>query len=72
VEDRMGRQIEAVYEDGVLKPLDPLKLKEHEKVKLTLEEGESVVRATSGIFSGLDDRTIDDIALSPKFLPEES
>lgn len=68
----MGRQIEAVYEDGVLKPLDPLKLKEHEKVRLTLEEKNGVVRATSGIFSGLDDSAIDEIALSPKFLPEES
>ncbi len=68
----MPRNIEAVYEDGVLKPLSPLKLKEHEKVKLTLEERESVVRATSGIFGDLDDRAIDEIALSPKFLPEES
>jgi predicted DNA-binding antitoxin AbrB/MazE fold protein len=67
----MAKNIEAVYEDGVLRPLSPLKLKEHEKVKLTLEEGESFVRATSGIFSGLDDRTIDEIALSPNFLPEE-
>ena len=68
----MSRGIEAVYEDGVLKPLTPLNLKEHEKVRLTLEEEESVVRASSGMFTGLDDRTIDEIALSPKFLPEES
>lgn len=68
----MPRNIEAVYEDGVLKPLSPLNLKEHEKARITLEEGVSVVRATSGIFSGLDDSTIDEIALSPKFLPEES
>jgi len=68
----MPKNIEAVYEDGVLKPLSPLNLKEHEKARITLEEGVSVVRATSGIFSGLDDSTIDEIALSPKFLPEES
>jgi len=47
-------------------------LREHETVKITLEEGESVVRATSGMFTGLDDGTIEEIALSPEFLPEEA
>jgi len=68
----MTKHIEAVYEKGVLKPLFPLKLKEHETVKLIFEEEKAVVRATSGIFGELDDSTIDEIALSPKFLPEES
>ena len=68
----MSRSIEAIYQDGVLKPLAPLKLNEHERVRITVEKGESVVRATSDIFSGLDDNTIDEIALSPNFLPEES
>lgn len=66
----MPKSLEAVYEDGVFKPLSPVKLKEHEKVKITLEEVKSVVKATSGMFSGLDDNTIDEIALSPEFLPE--
>jgi predicted DNA-binding antitoxin AbrB/MazE fold protein len=30
--------VEAVYEDGVLKPAQPLPLKEHEKVSVTVEE----------------------------------
>jgi len=68
----MTKTIEAVFEGGVLRPLAPLKLKEHERVKITLEEGESVVRATSGMFTGLDNSTIDEIALSPEFLPEEA
>ena len=70
----MSRNIEAIYQDGVLKPLAQLKLNEHERVRITVEKGESVVRATSDIFSGLDDNnnTIDEIALSPNFLPEES
>ena len=68
---KMLRNIEAVYRDGVLKPLSPLKLKEHERVRITVEE-ESVVRATSGMFSGLDDNTISEIAFSPEFLPEEA
>jgi len=68
----MSKNIEAIYEDGVLRPLSPLKLKEHEKVRITVEEVESTVRATSGMFSGLDHDTIEEIALSPEFLPEEA
>jgi predicted DNA-binding antitoxin AbrB/MazE fold protein len=68
----MSKNIEAIYEGGVLKPLSPLKLNEHQKVKITVEEGESAVRATSGLFRGLDHDTIEEIALSPEFLPEEA
>lgn len=68
----MLKNIEAVYEGGVLKPLSPLKLKEREKVRLTLEKEESVVRTTSGMFTGLNDIIIDEIALPPKFLFEKS
>ncbi len=34
----MPRQLEAVYEHGVLRPLEPLTLPEHQHVRLTLEE----------------------------------
>lgn len=68
----MPRTIEAIYENGVLKPLSVLDLKEHERVKIILEKTESVARASSGILKGLDDKTIDEIALSPEFLPEEA
>lgn len=34
----MPRQLEAVYEHGVLRPLEPLVLPEHQRVRLTLEE----------------------------------
>jgi len=33
----MALTIEAIYEDGVLKPTQPLPLQEHEKVRLTVE-----------------------------------
>lgn len=36
--DSMSRQLEAVYEHGVLRPLEPLVLPEHQLVRLTLEE----------------------------------
>jgi predicted DNA-binding antitoxin AbrB/MazE fold protein len=29
--------IEAIYEDGVLKPAEPLPLKEHEQVRITVD-----------------------------------
>ncbi|HHT9125796.1 MAG TPA: antitoxin AF2212-like protein, partial [Candidatus Brocadiia bacterium] len=47
------------------------KLKEHEKVRVIFEKETSVVKATKGMFSGLDDSTIDEIALSPELLLEE-
>ncbi|MBL8295467.1 MAG: antitoxin family protein [Bryobacterales bacterium] len=34
----MPRELEAVYEHGVLRPLEPLSLAEHQRVRLTLEE----------------------------------
>ncbi|MFL5245170.1 MAG: antitoxin family protein [Gemmataceae bacterium] len=34
----MAFTVEAVYENGVLKPAQPLPFKEHEKVSITVEE----------------------------------
>ncbi len=34
----MARQLEAVYEHGILRPLEPLSLPEHQRVHLTFEE----------------------------------
>ncbi len=34
----MPRELEAVYEHGVLRPLEPLGLPENQRVRLTLEE----------------------------------
>ena len=34
----MARQLEAVYEQGILRPLEPPVLAEHQRVHLTLEE----------------------------------
>src|ERR1039458_1078740 len=38
--DEMNRQVEAVYENGVLRPLEPLPLKEHKKVSVTVSDTE--------------------------------
>ena len=41
--------IEAIYENGVLKPTQPLPLREHEAVQLTVEIQRSWVEETAGI-----------------------
>jgi predicted DNA-binding antitoxin AbrB/MazE fold protein len=41
--------VEATYEDGVLKPKQPLPLKERETVRLTLETETSWARRTQGL-----------------------
>jgi predicted DNA-binding antitoxin AbrB/MazE fold protein len=45
----MSLTVEAVYEDGVLKPAQPLPLKEREKVRVTIQPVRNWVEATYGI-----------------------
>jgi predicted DNA-binding antitoxin AbrB/MazE fold protein len=45
----MAITVEAVYENGVLKPSQPLPLKEHEKVRVTIEPKPNWVQETYGI-----------------------
>jgi predicted DNA-binding antitoxin AbrB/MazE fold protein len=51
----MAITIEAVYENGVLKPTQPLPLKEHEKVRITVEVGQSWAERTAGILQWTGD-----------------
>jgi predicted DNA-binding antitoxin AbrB/MazE fold protein len=41
--------VEAVYENGVLKPAQPLPLREHETVRVTIETTRTWVEETAGI-----------------------
>jgi len=41
--------VEAVYESGILKPAEPLPLKEHEKVRITIEPQFSLADRTAGM-----------------------
>ncbi|MGH7222424.1 MAG: antitoxin family protein, partial [Gemmataceae bacterium] len=45
----MSLTIEAIYENGVLKPVEPLPLKEHEKVRVTLSCETSRARRSAGL-----------------------
>lgn len=69
--------VEATYEDGVLRPKQPLPLEEHAKVRITIDEeaerSGSRVRATYGLVGWKGDpETIRRIALDPEFGVEES
>ncbi|AAB90924.1 conserved hypothetical protein [Archaeoglobus fulgidus DSM 4304] len=50
----MPKVIEAVYENGVFKPLQKVDLKEGEKVKVELKE--SVVESVAGILKVSDEK----------------
>lgn len=45
----MAITVEATYEGGVLKPVSPLPLREHEVVRLTIEPAQTWVERTAGI-----------------------
>ena len=45
----MAITVEAVYENGVLKPAKPLPLQENEKVQVTVKRAVSRVRQTAGL-----------------------
>ena len=60
--------VEAVYEDGVLKPAQPLPLGEHEKVRVTVEPDVDWVERTYGLLRWTGDpETLRQIAEDPEF-----
>jgi len=62
----MSITIEATYEDGVLKPAQPLPLKDHEKVQVTIHTAVSRVRATAGLIGWTgDSAVVEHAALDP-------
>jgi predicted DNA-binding antitoxin AbrB/MazE fold protein len=64
--------VEAIYENGVLKPVRPLPLKEHERVQITVETAVSRVRQTAGLIGWTGSQEdADFVALSPEFDPQE-
>jgi len=68
----MSISIEAVYENGVLKPANPLPLQEHEKVQVTVRRAVSRVRQTAGLMGWTGSQEdADFVALSPELDPQE-
>jgi len=65
--------VDAIYEDGVLKPDRSLPLKEHYKVRVTVQTRQSWVEATAGIIGWTgSSKELRDFALDPELDPQES
>ena len=45
----MSLTVEATYENGMLKPAHPLPLKEHEQVRITIQQADSPLLRAYGI-----------------------
>ena len=57
--------VEATYENGVLRPAQPLPLAEHQRVRVTIDSASSLVHATAGLIPCSDAKLIEHIALDP-------
>jgi predicted DNA-binding antitoxin AbrB/MazE fold protein len=65
--------VEATYENGTLKLKQPVPLREHEQVRVTIESARSPLLEAYGIMGWTGDaETLERIALDPEFLPEEA
>jgi predicted DNA-binding antitoxin AbrB/MazE fold protein len=66
----MTLTVEAVYENGVLKPLQALPLQDHERVQITVKSAGSRVRQTAGLMGWTGSQEdADFIAASPQLDP---
>jgi predicted DNA-binding antitoxin AbrB/MazE fold protein len=54
----MPISVEAIYENGVLKPTAPVPLEEHEKVRLTIEPALTWAERTAGMLKWRGDPAI--------------
>jgi predicted DNA-binding antitoxin AbrB/MazE fold protein len=61
----MAITIDAVYENGVLKPQAPLSLREHQMVRITLQEPTDWVDRTRGIIPCSDHALVEWAAMGP-------
>jgi predicted DNA-binding antitoxin AbrB/MazE fold protein len=59
----MDRVVDAIYEQGILKPLEALNLPEHQRVRLTIHEPlaespDDALGAWQGVYDGLTEEDI--------------
>ncbi len=61
----MPRTVEAIFEEGVLKPLSPLNISEHKRVTLIIEdkpeEPSDILSLASLVYNGLSPEDIEEI-----------
>ncbi|HIC92438.1 MAG TPA: DUF104 domain-containing protein [Syntrophaceae bacterium] len=63
----MGKAITAIYEKGLIKPLEKLDLKEYQKIKVTIEVFPSVVKKTKSIIKAKPD-VVKEVAENDEYL----
>ncbi len=69
----MTLTVEAIYQNGVLKPLQPLPLKDQERVEITVRSGSNWVSETAGMIKWTgDDETLRRLAEDVEFDPQEN
>ena len=66
----MQKTIDAIYENGVNKPLERLSLAESQKIKITIETTESLVASTKAIIQA-DPDVVRQVAVSDEYLYDE-
>lgn len=59
----MTISIDAVFENGALRPLQPLTLAEHERVRILIEPIDNWVRRTQGVVHCTESQLIERAAL---------
>jgi predicted DNA-binding antitoxin AbrB/MazE fold protein len=65
--------IDAVYEDGVLKPDSPLPIREHQRVRVSLNSETSWAERTAGLLGWDGSAELADcFAMDPELDPNES
>ena len=67
----MVKSIHAIYENGVLRPLEKLDLKESQRLKLILEVVPSVVDETQALIRARAD-VVNEVAEGEEYVPEAS
>ena len=64
--------IDAIYENGVLRPVEPLALKEQQQVRVTIEPSTSWVDRTAGMIGWKgSSEELEYFALDPELDPQE-
>ena len=63
----MQKTIDAIYENGVIKPLESLSLPESQKIKVTIETTESLAFSTKAIIKA-DPAIVRQVALSDEYI----
>jgi predicted DNA-binding antitoxin AbrB/MazE fold protein len=67
----MHKTIDAIYENGVIKPLERLDISESKKIKITIETTESIVASTKAIIKA-DPDVVLHVVVSDEYLHRTS